>query len=128
MLNTISGLLRKAKDNLHGARLLASEGLLDIAVGRAFFAMLYVAEAFLLSEKLAVLEPGDVVEAFGQRFGHTGQLPGIFHRWLIDAARLRTTAERETDTGITAETVAEQLERARAFVSLGREELPDAPE
>jgi uncharacterized protein (UPF0332 family) len=124
-LNTIPALIRKAKDSLHGARVLASENLLDFAVGRAYLAMHYVAEAFLLSHKLDVLDPDGVADAFGQLFSNTGELPPIFHRWLIEAKRLAKSAEFETQTGITKDIAAEQLDRARAFVSLGREELTE---
>jgi uncharacterized protein (UPF0332 family) len=122
-LNTVPALIQKAKDSLHAARLLASEGLLDFALGRTYFTMHYVAMAFLLSQKLVVREPDAVVDAFGQRFARTNQLPAIFHRHLIEARRLMEQAEYETDAAITAGLVAEQLDRAKAFVSLGREEL-----
>ena len=125
-LNTVPALLKKANDSLHAARLLAGEGLFDFAVGRACFAMHYVAEAFLLTLRLSVLDPEGVADAFGQRFAHTGVLPPIFHRWLVEAKELGRRAEYETDTGITADIVAEQLDRARAFYALGREELSDA--
>lgn len=124
-MNTIPALIRKAKDSLHGARVLASEGLLDFAVGRAYFAMHYVAEAFLLSRKLDVDDPDAVADAFGQRFSNTGELPPIFHRWLIEAKRLANAAEFQTKTGITKDIATEQLDRARAFLSLGREELTE---
>ena len=124
-MNTVPALIQKAKDSLQAARLLASEGLYDFAVGRAYFAMHFVAMAFLLSRKLVVREPAAVADAFGQRFSNTGVLPPIFYRWLVEAARLAERAEYETATGIDAAIVAEQLDRARAFVSLGREELDD---
>ena len=125
-MNTVPALLQKANDSLHAARVLAAERLLDFAVGRAYFAMFYVAEAFLLTVKLAVRDPEGVADAFGQRFANTGVLPPIFHRWLIEAEDLYLRAEYETETGITADIVAEQLDRARAFCALGREELSDA--
>lgn len=122
-MNTVPALLQKANDSLHAARVLATERLFDFAVGRACFAMLYVAEAFLLSVKLVVRDPEAIVDAFGQRFAQTEILPPIFQRWLVEAVRLYPRAEYETETGITADIVTEQLERARAFVALGKEEL-----
>lgn len=126
-MNTVPALLQKAQDSLRAARLLASEDLFEVAVSRAYFAMHYVAEAFLLSVRLNVADPEGVLDAFGQRFAHTGVLPPIFHRWLMEAASLRQRADFETSAGFDADAVAEQLDRARAFVSLGREELSDAP-
>ena len=124
-MNTIPALIHKANDSLHAARFLASEGLFDLAVGRAYFAMHYVAMAFLLTHKLPLTDPADVVEAFAQRFAYTNELPAIFNRNLVEAYRLWQKAEFNTDTDITAATVTEQLERARAFFLLGKEELAD---
>jgi len=122
-LNTIPALIKKANDSLHAARVLASERLFDFAVGRACFAMLYVAEAFLLTDSIVVREPDAIAEAFDRRFGQTGTMPQIFNRWLTEAMRLYPGTDYETETGITADIVTEQLNRARAFVAMGREEL-----
>ena len=122
-MKDVPALVKKADDSLHAARILASEGLYDFAVIHAYFAMHYAARGFLMTQKLIVREPEDVVEAFGQRFAETGLLPPIFHRWLHEAARLMRSAEYDPLTGFTTDDVAEQLDRARAFVSLGREEL-----
>lgn len=124
-MNSIPALIQKAQDSLRAARLLASDGLFDFAVGRAYFAMYYVAKAFLERHNHDVTDPAAMVDAFGEHFAATGYLPEIFHRYLIDAARLRAIGEYDAETGITAEDVAEQLERAMAFVSLAREELAD---
>lgn len=126
-MNTVPALLAKAKDSLRAARLLASEGLFDCAMSRAYFTMHYVAEAFLLTLKLGVADPEGVLDAFGQRFANTGVLPPIFHRWFIEAERLRQRADFETSTGFTADDVAEQIDRARAFLNLAREELAETP-
>ena len=128
-MNTVPALLEKARDSLRAARLLASEGLFDCAMSRTYFIMHYVAEAFLLTIKLNVRDPDAVVDAFGQRFAYTNVLPPIFHRWLIEAETLRDRADFETNLCLTPEVVAEQLDRARAFLNMAREELeqPGAP-
>ena len=41
-------LVQKAQDSLRAAKLLEAEGLADFAVSRAYYAMFYIAEAFLL--------------------------------------------------------------------------------
>lgn len=126
-MNTVPALLDKAKDNLRAARLLASEGLFDCAMSRTYFIMHYVAEAFLLTIKLDVHDPDAVVDAYGQRFAYTNVLPPVFHRWLIEAEELRNRADFETNLCFTAEAVAEQIDRARAFMNMAREELADFP-
>ncbi len=124
-MNTVPALLEKAKDNLRAARLLASEGLFDCAMSRAYFIMHYVAEAFLLTIKLDVHHPDAVVDAFGQRFAYTSVLPPVFHRWLIEAEELRNRADFDTNLCLTPDAVAEQIDRARAFLNMAREELAE---
>ena len=126
-MNTVPALLDKAKDSLHGARLLASEGLYDCAMSRAYFIMHYVAEAFLLTVKIDVHDPQSIVDAFGQRFSYTGVLPPVFHRWLLEAEELRNPADFDTNLCLTRDAVAEQIDRARAFLNMAREELADFP-
>lgn len=46
-------LLEDARDNIRAARLLADQGLYGIAVSRAYYAMFYVAQAFLLGDGMA---------------------------------------------------------------------------
>ncbi|EFL50563.1 HEPN domain protein [Solidesulfovibrio fructosivorans JJ]] len=122
-MNTVSVLLDKAKDSLHAARLLAAEGLFDCAMSRTYFSMHYVAEAFLLTVRLDVNDPRDVIDAFGQRFAYSSELPPIFHRWLVEAEHLRNRADFETNLCLTPDAVAEQLDRARAFFNMAREEM-----
>jgi uncharacterized protein (UPF0332 family) len=126
-VNTVPALLDKAKESLRAARLLASEGLYDCAMGRAYFIMHYVAEAFLLTVKIDVHAPEAVVDAFGQRFAYTNVLPPVFHRWLVEAEELRNRADIDTSLCFTPEAVAEQIDRARAFMNMAREELADFP-
>ncbi len=79
-------LLEDACDNIRAARLLADQGLYGIAVSRAYYAMFYVAQAFLLGDGMAFSKHSGVIAAFGQYFANVGRLPKSFHRILIDAA------------------------------------------
>ena len=63
-----SKLLDKALDTIEGA-----EGLLDmdkaeIAAGRAYYAMFYVAEALLYERDLQFSQHGQVIAAYGKEF------------------------------------------------------------
>ena len=126
-MNTIPALIAKAEESLRATRLLASEGFYDFAVGRVHAVMHYVAEAFLIRHGYAVAAPSSVASAFALHLTATGYLPETFNRFLVEAARLRDRAEYQTDTGITADDVAEQIDRAKAFLYLAREELSDTP-
>jgi uncharacterized protein (UPF0332 family) len=46
-------LLDKATRSLNAARLLAQDGSRDFAVSRAYYAMFYVAQAFLIQKNLS---------------------------------------------------------------------------
>ena len=48
-----AALLHKAQESQRAARLLADQGFYDFAVSRAYYAMFYIVEAFLLGEGLA---------------------------------------------------------------------------
>ena len=78
-----AALLKKAKDSLDAARLLVERGFYDFAVSRSYYAMFYVAQAFLLGEGLSFSKHSAVIAAFGQRFIKTGEVPQEFHRYLI---------------------------------------------
>ena len=46
-------LVQKAQDSLRAAKILAGENLADFAASRAYYAMFYIVEAFLVSENLS---------------------------------------------------------------------------
>ena len=46
-------LVQKAQDSLRAAKILAGENLPDFAASRAYYAMFYIAEAFLVGENLS---------------------------------------------------------------------------
>jgi len=48
-----AALLKKAKDSLDAARLLVERSFYDFGVSRTYYAMFYIAEAFLLGEGLS---------------------------------------------------------------------------
>jgi uncharacterized protein (UPF0332 family) len=77
-----SALLSKAYDSVRAAKLLSDAELYDFAVSRAYYAMFYMAEAFLLGVGLSFSRHAGVIAAFGERFAKTGIVPVEFHRYL----------------------------------------------
>jgi uncharacterized protein (UPF0332 family) len=65
-------LLKKARESVRAAKLLADNRLYDFAASRAYYAMFYVAEALLLSQGLSFSKHSAVIAAFGQRFVRPG--------------------------------------------------------
>ena len=120
-------LLRKARESLRAAELLATNELLDFAASRAYYTMFYVAEAFLLNEGLTFSSHAAVISAFGRDFARTGRVPVEFHRYLIDAQDLRNQGDYNIDSAITEDEANELIAQAELFLELGERLLGNQP-
>ncbi|MBI4584695.1 MAG: HEPN domain-containing protein [Planctomycetes bacterium] len=120
-------LLKKAKDSLRGARVLADEGLFDFAVSRAYYTMLYAVESFLLQAGETYSKHSAVIAAFGQKFAKTGTIPANFHRYLIEAQEARNVGDYDAGPGLTQAQALEQIKRAEEFVKLAEQYLGQFP-
>ncbi|MBP0013675.1 HEPN domain-containing protein [Roseofilum reptotaenium CS-1145] len=109
-------LLEKANRSLQAARELNRTGFPDFAASRTYYAMFYIATAFLEGEGLSYSKHSAVIAAFGRIFARTNRIPVELHRYLIDAERIRLRADYNTELDI-SETDVEQL------VSQGEEML-----
>ena len=112
-------LLNKASNSHKAAELLATQGMHDFAVSRAYFAMLYVTEALLLTKGLSFSKHSGAIAAFGQHFAKPGLVPAEFHRRLIEAQNSRNVADYDAGAGLTAGHATEQIQHAREFLQLG---------
>ena len=81
-------LLEQARDTLDAAKLLIENGHPRDAVSRAYYSMIYVAEAFLGETSDSIRSHKGVILAFGRDVANAGTVPVEFHRKLIDAERL----------------------------------------
>ncbi len=111
-------LLEEAHDNVRAARLLADQGFHGIAASRAYYAMFYVAQAFLLGDGRAFSKHSAVIAAFGRYFANVGRVPKDFHRILIDAEKLRITSDYDHGKIVTTEQVQEQIAHAEEFLEV----------
>lgn len=118
-----AALLHKADESLQAARLLAGQNFHGFAVSRAYYAMYYTAEAFLLEKGLSFSKHAGVIAAFGQHFAKTGLLPAEFHRYLIEAQDSRNIGDYDTGPGISREKAEQQLLRAEQFLTLAQDHL-----
>jgi len=115
-----AALIKKAEESLRAARLLAKDTLYNFAASRAYYAMFYVAQAFLLDEKLAYSKHSAVISGFGQTFAKTGRVPEAFHRYLIEAQESRNIGDYDTGPGLSRDQAAEQIVRAKEFIQLAK--------
>ena len=120
MTSEQAALIKKAEESLRAARLLAKDSLYNFAASRAYYAMFYVAQAFLLEENLAYSKHSAVISAFGQRFAKTGRVPQAFHRYLIEAQESRNVGDYDTGPGLSRDQAAEQIVRAKEFIHLAK--------
>jgi uncharacterized protein (UPF0332 family) len=111
-------LLAKARENVRAAKLLLSQGFEDIAISRTYYAMFYVALAFLEGEGMSFKSYKGVLTAFGRDIAQTGKVPVEFGRMLRDAERLRNASDYNLDQTVSAEQAQEQISRAERFLEL----------
>ncbi|MBM4017099.1 MAG: HEPN domain-containing protein [Planctomycetes bacterium] len=112
-------LLCKARESLEAARLLRDSGHVGFAASRAYYSMLYVAEAFLLGKELAFSKHSAVHAAFARHFCKTGAVPPKFHRYLEVGMVTRHAGDYGKGRRVTPEEAAEQIAHAEEFLELG---------
>lgn len=117
------GLLAKARRSLAAARRLAADGDLDFAVSRAYYAVFYTAQAFLLSRGLRFSKHSAVIAAFGQEFPRDNETLREFHHLLIEAHDARNIGDYQIDVVISGEDVQVLLDRAEHFLQVAEQTL-----
>ena len=108
-------LLDKAMDTIESAELLLDHNKTDVAAGRAYYALFYVAEALLNERGLQFSKHGDVMGAYGKHFSKTKLLDQKFHRWLIEGFDTRLIGDYQVDTEIEMNHVTNMINQAREF-------------
>jgi uncharacterized protein (UPF0332 family) len=116
-------LLTKARRSLAAARRLAADGDLDFAVSRAYYAMFYVAQAFLLGRGLRYSKHSAVIAAFGQEFAKPDEALREFHHGIVEAQDARTLGDYQIEVTVSAEDVQAHLDRADRFIRLAEQTL-----
>ncbi len=116
-------LLDKSLDTIEVAEGILEMDKPEIAAGRAYYAMFYVAEALLYERGLQFNEHGQVIAAFGKEFAKTNELDPKFHKWLRVAFDTRISGDYDVDTGITAQIVSTLIGYAREFLKAAQEYL-----
>ncbi len=119
-------LLDKALDTIESAELLLDHEKTDVAAGRAYYALFYVAEALLNEKGLQFSKHGDVIGAYGKYFSKTKLLDQKFHRWLIEGFDTRQIGDYQVDTKIEMDAVADMINQAREFLGDAQEYLKNS--
>ena len=120
-------LLEKARSSLAAAKWLLEGTYPDFAASRVYYAMFYIAQAFLEGEGLAFSKHSAVIAAFGQHFARTGKVPIEFHRYLLAAQDLRHSGDYGPLHAVTLDQAREQIAHAEAFLSLAERLIGPLP-
>jgi len=110
-------LLDKAEHAIRAAEILLDAEERDFAVGRAYYAMFYVAEALLVERGKRFRKHSAVHAAFGEQFGKSGLMEPKYHRWLLDAFDRRIVSDYDTTGEVSPHEVRETINRAREFLT-----------
>ncbi|MBD3285564.1 HEPN domain-containing protein [candidate division WOR-3 bacterium] len=113
-----SALLQKARDSLDAARLLAKESYWDFSISRSYYAMFYVALAFLLGENLYFSKHSAVIAAFGKHFVKTDRIQAKYHRYLIESHERRNVGDYSGTSELSGTEASEQIRHAEEFLNL----------
>jgi uncharacterized protein (UPF0332 family) len=119
-------LLDKAVDTIEGAELLLDHEKVDLAAGRAYYALFYIAEALLNEKDMQFSAHGDVIGAYGKEYAKTKLLDPKFHRWLIKGFDTRLIGDYHVDTKIEISAVADMINQAREFLEAAQEYLKNS--
>jgi len=109
-------LLDKAIDAIEAAEILVDHEKSDVAAGRAYYAMFYIAEALLNEKELKFSKHSGVHAAFGEQFAKTKEMDAKFHRWLIDAFDKRLAGDYGVETDIETDIAAHMIDQAQEFL------------
>ena len=101
---------------MEAAERLTKDGDAEFAVGRAYYAMFYAAEALLNEKELRFRKHAGVHGAFAQHFVKNGLIDKKYHRWLVAAFSKRITGDYGIDSDLTAEDAAVLISQAREFL------------
>lgn len=109
-------LLDKAIDAIEAAGILVDHEKSNVAAGRAYYAMFYIAEALLNEKGLKFSKHSGVHAAFGEQFAKTKEMDAKFHRWLIDAFDKRLAGDYGVETDIESDIAAHMINQAQEFL------------
>ena len=113
-------LIAKAIDAIEVAEGILDMGKPEMAAGRAYYAMFYIAEALLHEKGLEFNTHGQVIGAYGKEFAKTKELDPKFHKSLRAGFDLRITGDYEVDTNITNQLILDVINQAREFLDAAR--------
>ena len=116
--------LLDAKENIKAAQLLAHSHFYNIAISRAYFSMLYVAEALLLEEVTAIpTQHAAVNSLFAETFSEERPLFQPYRSYLDQGLEAQLRADYSHIERSTLIEAKQHINRAQAFLDLAKHYL-----
>jgi len=118
-------LLDKAEQSIGAAESLLRDGYRDFAIGRAYYAMFYTAEALLAEKGLTFKKHVGVHRSFSEHYVKTGIFDRKYFYWLIAAFNSRLVGDYAIRTEFEDREVREWISQAREFLAEARQYLAE---
>ncbi len=125
MTDLAAALLEKAARAIATAERLLPTGEIEVVVSRAYYAMLYVAQALLARRGQRFRKHAGVHSAFGEHFAKPGLLDAKYHRWLLAAFEKRLTADYGVEEALEVDDARTLIQHAREFLDAARRYLAE---
>ena len=123
MIECQGDFLEKARRSIDAARTLLSAGHADFAASRAYYAMFYLAQAYLAGQRKTFSKHSAVISAFGRDVAHAGHVPLEFHRFLIEAYEARQVGDYDAPGRLSAVSTQTHIDRAAGFLQRAEQDL-----
>ena len=123
MKETTEKLLEKASRSVQAAEHLAQNDDAEFAVGRAYYAMFYAAQALLSEIKLQFRKHSGVHNALAEQFVKPGLIDKRYHRWLVAAFNKRIAGDYSIDSDLRNEDASLLIGQAHEFLRVAKEFL-----
>ena len=120
MSQAIKDLIAKAMESIKIAKVIAKEESYGFATARAYYAMLYAAQALLLLRKFTFSKHSAVIAIFGKEYIKNGVVDSKFHRYLLDAFDLRQIGDYETARKIDKDACLKTISHAEEFIEMAK--------
>jgi len=117
MKEEIRMLINKAEHALGVAEELIKDGYPSDAASKIYYSMYYAAQALLKSEDINVIKHSAVESAFGYYFAKPGRIDPKFHRMLINARKVRETADYDIYEEIVEPVASIKVDEGKLFLA-----------
>jgi uncharacterized protein (UPF0332 family) len=122
-MTEIEELVAKAEDSIKAAETLLGQSFSGFAASRAYYAMFYLAQAFLLDKELTFSSHAAVIAAFGKEYAKTKLLDPKFHKYLILSQSERQVGDYGIGESVNTQDTLKLISWAKEFLKVAKEQL-----